>query len=925
MKLFLRYPYFILFILLSNILLGQEKEIYIQAQNTLWSEFVVKTESEYSVRFFYNQDSIPNIEIAVDKDSVNLWQLLNESFANKGIKISYDAKGNYFLFRNTLISSDINHIFANILEEEEVDEVEYVEPDDNYLKTYQNYIADNVVIGKVENRNGNKKVLIKGYVLNESDNSTIPQARLRIHESNTFITTNQDGYYEIIIKPGIYTLSVNSFGMHEKTYKLTVHSRGRLDIPLKTKSFLLEEAVVSANRNHNVRSTAMGFEKITAQAIKELPVVLGEPDIVKVALLLPGVQSVGELSSGFNVRGSPADQNMFYINNLPLYNSSHLYGLYTTFNADAIEAFEFYKGNIPVEFGGHLSSVFDIKAKKGDENNISIRGGIGPFASRILVEGPIGRDSISSFLISYRSTYSDWILKKIDDVDLQNSSASFYDGLINCTFGITTKDNIDVLLYGSNDESDLAFGIKNNYSNLGGTVKWTHIFGKKLVSELDIIKSRYYYNSETNEIEYLGTKNSFELNHNEVKLKFKYNFNNYQKFKFGLNAKLYNINYGDLLPLNESSSIKPIEFESEKAFTGSIFLSDNWDITDRLSIEGGIRATYYSYLGPKTVFKYEDNLPIELENIIDTSFFSKNEVITDNVSYDFRISGKYEISYNLSAKVSYNTLHQYIYMLSNTVAVSPTNKWKLSDSHLDPMRGQQFSLGLYKNFFQDKIEASAEVYYKLIENQVEYKDGADFLTNQFPETAVIQGDIKSYGLELMLRKKIGKLNGWINYTYSKAEVTVLNTETGEMNNQGNPYAANYDRPHAANLTLNYKLSKRVSFSTNVVYSTGRPITYPSSIYYHQGVQIIGVSDRNAYRLPDYFRTDLSIKIEGNLKKHKLAHSSFSIGIYNLTARKNVYSMAFQNEDGKIKAYKISILGTIIPSINFNLKFGNYED
>jgi hypothetical protein len=669
----------------------------------------------------------------------------------------------------------------------------------------------------------------------------------------------------------------------------------------------------------------MGFEKITAKSIKELPVVLGEPDIVKVALLLPGVQTIGEVSSGFNVRGSPADQNMFYINDLPIYNSSHLFGLYTTFNADAINAFEFYKSNIPVEFGGHLSSIFDIETKKGNAEHFSARGGIGPFSCRMLIEGPIMKDTTSSYLISFRSTYSDWLLNQIDNVDIKNSSASFYDGLMNFTFGLTDKDNVDLFLYGSNDKANLAFGIRNKYSNLGASLKWTHVFNKKLVSELDFVKSQYYYDTESYEIDYLGTKNSFELNHNEVKLKFKYYLNNKQKFQFGINAKLYDLNNGDLLPLNEESSIIPIEFESEKAYNASAFISDNWEITNRLSIEGGIRATYYSYLGPKTVFTYQENTPKEIENITDTLSYGKNKSINDNVNFDFRISGKYEINPTLSVKASYNSLHQYIFMLSNTVSVSPTNKWKLSDPHLDPMKGEQYSLGFYKNFLQDKIETSVEFYYKSAENQVEYKDGADFITNQFPETAVIQGDIESYGIELMIKKNFSKLNGWINYSYAKAEVTALNPLTGEMNNMGNPYAANYDRPHAVNLTLNYKLSRRTSISANVVYSTGRPITYPTSVYYQNDIQVIGVSGRNEYRLPDYFRTDLSINIEGNLKKHKLAHSSFSIGLYNLTGRKNVYSMIFQNEDGHIQGYKISILGTIIPSINYNLKFGNYEN
>ncbi|MCK5170011.1 MAG: carboxypeptidase-like regulatory domain-containing protein [Bacteroidales bacterium] len=918
------------FIVLANPLFGQEKEkdIYVKAQNSNWNNFSKSVELENNIRFFYNRDSIPNIEILVADDSVRLDQLLKDSFSSIGIKVSKDERGNYFLFKDFSVNTNLDNLFLEIQQNKTAHEgIEYKEADSEYITTYQDLISESLVIGSTKNGNGNgnKTVTLSGYITNASDGSTIPQARLKINETNQNVVTNTSGYYEVLLKPGTYTLTANSLGMYEKNYKLTIISTGQLTIPLKTKSFLIDEAVVSANRNHNVRGTTMGFEKITAKSIKELPVILGEADIVKVALLLPGVQTVGEVSSGFNVRGSPTDQNMFYINDLPIYNSSHLFGLYTTFNSDAISEFEFYKSNIPIEYGGHLSSIFDIKAKKGNTENFSARGGIGPLSSRILVEGPVRKNSSSSYLISYRSTYSDWLLKQIDNVDIKNSSASFYDALMYFTFRLTKKDNIDLFLYGSNDDANLAFGIKNKYTNLGGSLKWTHAFNKKLISEFDIVKSQYYYYTENYEIVYLGYKNSFELNHNEAKLKFKYFLNNRQEFQFGLNAKLYDLNYGDFLPLNEESTIKPIEFEPEKAITGSIFLSDKWDISNRLSFEAGIRATYYSYLGPKTIYSYLENSPKEINNIIDTTRYGKNENISDNINFDFRISGKYEITPDFSVKASYNTLHQYIFMLSNTVSVTPTSKWKLSDPHLEPMKGEQYSLGFYKNLWNDKIETSVELYYKEVENQVEYKDGANFLTDPVPEISVIQGDIQAYGIEIMVKKKMGKLNGWINYTYSNAEVTAFNSNTGEMNNNGNPYPANYDRPHAANLALNYKATKRISISMNVVYSTGRPVTYPTSIYYQNGIQITGFSGRNEYRLPDYFRTDLSINIEGNLKKSKFAHSSWSIGFYNLTARKNPYSIVFQNEDGVIKGYEISILGTIIPSINYNLKFGNYED
>jgi hypothetical protein len=339
----------------------------------------------------------------------------------------------------------------------------------------------------------------------------------------------------------------------------------------------------------------------------------------------------------------------------------------------------------------------------------------------------------------------------------------------------------------------------------------------------------------------------------------------------------------------------------------------------------GLRATLYTYLGPKTVYTYLVNAPKDIDNIIDTTYFGKNSAVKTYQNVDYSLSAKYELTKNLSIKASYNRLHQYTFMLSNTVSVSPTSKWKLSDYNLKPMEGEQYSLGLYKNFVNNSIETSVEAYYKKVKNLVEYKDGAEFITNPIPETNIIQGDLESYGIEVMLKKKIDKLTGWVNYTWSKAEVTAFNPITGEMNNQGFSYPANYDRPHAANLTMNYKISKRLMVSANVVYSTGRPITFPSSVYYLNDVQITGFSGRNEYRLPDYFRTDLSISLEGNLKKNKFAHGFWSLSFYNLTGRRNTYSMVFQNVNGEVKGYKISILGAVIPSLNYNLKLGNYEN
>ncbi|NOZ34448.1 MAG: TonB-dependent receptor, partial [Chlorobi bacterium] len=749
-------------------------------------------------------------------------------------------------------------------------------------------------------------------------------ATLVINETKKEVVTNKSGYYKLVLNPGVYTLSVSSLGSYSKNFNLSVTANGTHNIFLETKPIALDEVIISSNQNENVKDLKMGFEKIDIKNIKNLPSILGEKDVIKVALLLPGVQTVGELSSGFNVRGSPADQNIFYLNNLPVYNPSHVFGLFTSFNSDAIKEFRFYKSNIPIEYGGHLSSIFEIDTKTGNKKHFSSRGGIGLTSGQMLIEGPFQKEK-SSYLISVRSSYSDWILGLVKNLDIKNSSISFYDGLMNFSFNLDNKNNLDFFLYGSNDNSDLTFGINNKYSNLGATLNWTHIFNKKLKSEFNLIKSYYSYYEENNEIENIGFKHSFDLNHNEFKLKFKYNLNSLNMIYFGLNTKYYKLNFGEYLPANEFSHVKPINFESEQAISNSVFLGDKLDLFTNFSLEGAVRVTNYSYLGPKTVYLYEKNEPRIIKNINDSVKYNKNDIISNNLDFDFRFSTKYELNRTSSIKFSFNRLHQYIFMLSNTVTISPVNNWKLSDSNLKPMIGDQYSLGLYKNITRNKIETSVEIYYKDVQNLVEYKDGANFNANKVPESNIIQGTLNAYGIELMIKKKTGKLNGWVNYTYSKSEVLAMDINTGEMNNFGLKYAANYDRPNTANLVLNYRISKRFSISSNVVYATGRPITYPTSIYYIHDIQIVDFSKRNEYRIPDYFRIDLAFNFEGNLKKNKFAHSSWTIGFYNLTSRRNPYSVIFRNSNGIIKGYSVSILGSVIPSITYNLKLGNYED
>jgi len=922
-------PVIVFFLLLSAFSHAQkDSDILVEKKydNLLWSQFVERMENDKGVRIFYYTDSIPSFRVSVVNDSSALKKVLENNFTPLGFKVSGDENRNFFIFKSKQFSAQLpyDYFYKPTRDKDAGEQTVSKETSDKYLNTNDDYITKKVIIGTKQKGFSTNRAILSGYVTSSENKQPIPQAVLRIEETNDYTTSNDSGFYKMKLPKGRFTLSVTSIGSHEKKYKLIVYSNDRLNIALDTKTYMLKEAVITSNRHHNVRGDQMGFEKIRPKSIKDIPVVLGEQDITKVATLLPGVQTIGEASSGFNVRGSPADQNIFYLNDIPIYNVTHLFGFFSAFNSDAVNEFSLYKSNIPIKYGGRLSSIFDVEAKKGNSKQFSARGGISPVTSRVMVEGPI-KENESSYLVGFRSTYSDWVLNQVNDPEIQNSNASFADAITNLSFNLNDNNRIEFLAYGSRDNSDLAIGTKNEYSNAGGNFKWEHDFTNKLKSRLSFIHSEYDFKEEMNEADYSAYKQSFELKHSQVRLDFEHDIHKNHHLTYGYDGTLYNLNQGDFLPLTEESRVEPVSFEPEKGLKNSLYLGDEWEVSNKLSFTGGLRYTTYNYLGPRTVYEYVPNLPREEENIVDTLSFGQNENITSYTSVDYRLAGKYMVDDEFSIKASYNKLHQYMFLLTNTISISPTDKWKLVDSYIEPMSGQQYSIGLYKNLLGNSVETSVEVYYKDVDNLVEYEDGADFLKNEIPEAEVIQGDLEAYGVELMIKKPEGKISGWINYTYSSSTVTAFDEETGESNNFGMSYPANYDKPHALNISTTYHMSKRFSVSSNLVYSTGRPITYPTSIYYQDGMQITGFSERNEYRLPDYFRMDLSLNFEGNLKKNKLAHGSWSLSLYNLTARKNAYSVYFKNVDGQIKGYKLSIFGAIIPSISYNFKLGNYND
>ncbi len=918
-----------LLVFLSTQVFSQTTDIIITKSfdGLSWDSFVDKLENERSIQFFFKRNIIPDFNVSVSSDSIALNVFLDQNLNQFNLKISSDRAGNVFITEENAIKTSLPKDFfgsKKMQAQGSGDSQLKTSSSSQFIKTSNEFVSIMLTVGDKKKGAGLGKALVSGSVRNAKDGSPIIGATLYFKELGVGTTTNDKGFYSIELPKGEHTLIVKSVETEEKKIILDLLSTGMVNISLDPKVIQLAGVEIRSEKTHNVRGLQMGYEKLTAKVIKEIPTVLGEKDIVKVALLLPGVQSVGEGSSGFNVRGSPADQNLYYVNSVPVYNTSHLFGFFSAFNPDAISDFTLYKSYIPSQYGGRLSSVFDISTINGTHKKFSVKGGISPITGRILAEGPILK-SKSSYMIGLRSTYSDWILKKVKDVDIKNSKARFSDMISNLSFSLTNSDQLKLFSYYSYDKMDLASKTENQYENQGVSLSWIHTYKNKGDIDFRLIYSKYSFNEKNKEFDLGSYEAGYQLNHNEARLGYVLKSIPNHTINIGVNSILYKLDKGTYSPYSSGSLVLEKVLGEEQGIESAVYLNEEWKIHKNFSVTGGIRYNRYSYLGPGSTYVYKEDHSLIKQNIIDTLSFGDFENIKTYDGLDFRLAGKLLFSEYVSMKASYNKSHQFIFMLSNTIALSPTDKWKLADYNIKPMWGDQYSVGLYTNLLADMYQISLEAYYKKIHNLVEYKDGADFIVNEIPESELLQGELDSYGVEFMIKKAYGNLNGWINYTYSNATVLVDNPITGDYTNFGNPYPANYDKPHALNIVANYRFSKRISFSGNIVYSTGRPITYPTAYYYHEGHRILHYSSRNEYRLPDYFRIDASLNLEGNLLSRKLAHGSFSFSVYNLTGRNNAYSVYFKPEERAIKGYKLSVFGSPIYSITYNFKLGNYAD
>ena len=681
----------------------------------------------------------------------------------------------------------------------------------------------------------------------------------------------------------------------------------------------LAEIVVVGGRQSAVKNTIMGSEKFKPQLLKNIPSAFGESDIMKIALTLPGVTTVGEASNGINVRGGATDQNLILFNGGTVYNPSHLFGLFTSFNSDMVEDVELFKASIPAQYGGRISSVMTVTSKEANMQKFTGSASIGVLTSKANLEIPIVKDHIS-LLLNGRTTYSDWVLKTLPEKSgYRNGSANFYDFGGVLTMKLNSLHRLKINAYLSKDKFAFTNDDDYGYVNRNFSAEWRSIINEKITGNVSVGADHYdYYNEDKSAINQ-AARLSFAIDMLWAKLNVRHRLSEMTNFTYGLNVQHYDVMAGKYEPIGESE-VKPDKLDNDKALESAAYIDCEQKLGEKFTVSAGLRYSVFNSLGPRISNYYlSDELPSK-ESRIDSC--RETGIVKTYRAPEFRLSGRYAIKENLALKAGFNTMTQYIHKVSNSTIMSPTDIWKLSDLNIKPQRGWQVSMGVYYETENKDYELSAEVYYKKMKDYLSYRNSAVLLMNHNLERDVISTNGKAYGAELQVKKPFGKFNGWLNYTFSRTFLRQEDERVAMRVNDGDWFPSEYDRPHELKAVLNYKFTERYSFSGNFNYATGRPTTIPAGKYYNSRLQefLPYYTERNGYRIPDYMRLDIAFNIEPTHKLTSFLHTSFSIGVYNALGRKNAYNIYYVTEDKKIQGYKLSVFGSAIPYVSLNMRF-----
>jgi len=762
---------------------------------------------------------------------------------------------------------------------------------------------------------------IKGTLVDIYSKEPLYGADIIIPALKTGTRTNQNGFFKINVPQSIYEVEIRHIG-YETIRLLTIFSplgeENAINLAMNISSTELENVTILGDaEDSQIRSRMTGIERLGIETIKSLPTFMGEVDPIRSITTLPGVSTAGELSSGFNVRGGEAGQNLILQDGAVIYNPTHLFGIFSAFNPDLVNDIRLYKGGGPASFGGRAASVLEIDLKNGNLKSHSFSGGVGLVSSRLTVEGPIKKDKIS-YIVGGRISYTNWLVRRIKDVQMKNSEAKFHDLTAKILFHPNKKNLFTVSGYYSYDDFKLGNDSIFSWNTKNLSVKWDHTFNEKLSSMLTLSSSNYESNVDYED----GAESFFYQNSvNNLLLKYEmlYAVNEDFILDFGLEGSGSMIEPGNIRPVTDPTNVLAKNVEDYHSVESAFFLQGNYDLNENLGFSLGLRYSQFLRLGKGNVYYFDyQQLNGRYPSIYDTVSYASGEVISSYGGFEPRLSVRYSFNDNASVKASYYRTRQYLQLLSNTITPSPLDYWIASGPYVKPTISDQYTLGFYQNLHHDLYEVSVEAFYKVMANTVDYIEGADLILNEAPEQGLTQGDGRAYGLELQIKRKEENFNGWISYTYSRSlrkydsGIPILRVNSGEY------YSSIYDTPHDLSVVANYRILPRVVFSLNFNYKSGRPITIPVSKFsYGPVLSVLNYSDRNEYRMPDYHRLDITFTLEDKMKRNKRFKGEWSFSIYNLYGRKNAYSIYF-DEYGT--AHKVSILGSVFPSLSYNFKF-----
>lgn len=766
----------------------------------------------------------------------------------------------------------------------------------------------------------NGKLRITGDVLDWTTGEPLPFATIQVNDSLIATTSNDAGKFTLSLDPGAYILNFSFLGYDEKVIDLLAYDGGQLYVELEKESTELAEVVVQGERTQDITKSKIGKTVLSITDIKRAPAFLGEVDLVRQVQSLPGVTTVGEAASGFNVRGGSVDQNLILYDGMPVFNSSHVFGFLTAFNPEAVSDLSFYKGGIPAEYGGRVSSVMDIKSLDGDMEKWNLNLGLGMITSNAMVNGPIKKGK-TALAASVRSTYSNWLVSSVrtDYADLSDSKVNFYDATLKLTHLFDEDTKLSFTGYSSNDAFSLEGDTTYRWHNFQTSARLDHQFSKELGSEFILGRSVYGYDVVNED-----PRQASELSYRIITTSLKSGFHlakGDHNIDFGWQLSHYLFKPGTLRPTSSQSNAANLSLDNQYSIESAFYIGDEWKVSDKFTLEGGLRLPMFFSFGPASVNIYAEGQIKQTSTIIGTEEYSGGQLIKSYFGIEPRLSFNWKVSPETSVKFGYNRIFQYLHLVTNTTAVTPVDIWQPSGYYFEPQRSDQVSAGIFKDFKDQKYGVSTEVFYKFIDNLIDFKDGAQLILNSNIETELLQGNGRSYGIETSVFKNKGKLTGNLNYTYSRAFRTIAGPTNSESINRGQEYPANFDQPHIINLGWRLEMSKRHFFTGNFTYHTGRPVTIPLAVFAYDNNSVAFFSGRNQYRIPDYHRLDLALVIEGNMNKRKKGKGTWVFSIYNVYARNNPYTLFFRTSStGVPKPYQLSIVGTLLPSVSYNLKF-----